>query len=210
MAEVYRESRLVVLSTGNVYPFVDPAQGGASEDTSPDPCGEYAQSCLGRERMFEHFSHNAGGKVLLFRLNYAAELRYGVMVDVATQVFNNEPVDVTMGYANMVWQGYANGVALQSLALADSPPRKLNVTGPETVSIRALAERFGELMGRTPTITGQEAPNALLSDASECHELFGQPEVSVDTLAQWVAHWIVKGGASLGKPTHYETRDGKF
>ncbi len=206
----YRNSRIVAFSSGNIYPFVGTGSGGATEATIPNPVGEYAMSCLGRERMFDYYSHNAGAKVLHYRLNYAAELRYGIVLDVATQVWNGTPINLATGCVNVIWQGYANAVALQSLALADSPPRILNVTGPEQVSIRWMATRLGELLGKKPRFTGEEAPTALLSNATHCHRLFGYPSVSVDTLVEWVAQWLKAEGSTLGKPTHYETRDGKF
>mgnify|MGYP006302289973 CR=1 FL=1 len=167
-------------------------------------------SCLGRERMFDYYANEAKAKVLQFRLNYAVELRYGIVLDVAQQVWNGTPIDVTMGNVNVIWQGYVSSVALQGFELAASPPRVLNVAGPETVSVRWMATRLGELMGKKPKFAGEEAPNALLSNALQCHKLFGYPEVSVDKLIEWVAYWIMAGGATLGKPTHYETRDGKF
>lgn len=208
-ASRYRDARLVAFSSGNIYPFV-PSGRGASESTPPNPVGEYAMSCLGRERMFDYYSHNAGTRVLHYRLNYAAELRYGVPCDIARKVWAGQPVDVSMGHVNFVWQGYANAVALQSLALASSPPRALNVTGPETVSLRWMAEQCGALMGKKPRVVGEEAPTALLSNASECHRLFGYPEVTAGTLIEWVARWTASGGENLDKPTHFETRDGRF
>lgn len=208
-ASRYRKSRIVAFSSGNIYPFM-PIGRGATEDTPPDPVGEYAMSCLGRERMFDYYSHNAGTKVLHYRLNYAVEMRYGIVYDVGSKVSSGTPIDVTMGYVNVVWQGYANAVALQCLALADAPPKILNVAGPETVSIRWMAERFGGLVGKKPKFIGEEAPRALLSNGAQCHKLFGYPQYGIDTIVELVADWIVRGGASLGKPTHYETRDGKF
>lgn len=209
-ARKYAKSRVVAFSSGNIYPFVPIVSGGATETTLPDPVGEYAMSGLGRERMWDYASHHYGTRVLHYRLNYAVELRYGVVLDVATKVWKGESIDVTMGYANCIWQGYANSVALQCLSLAASPPAILNVTGLERISIRELATRMGELLGKKPNIAGTEAPNALLSNATKCHELFGPSEVSVDTLCRWIAHWIKKGGKTLSKPTHFETRDGRF
>jgi len=205
----YQGARIVAFSSGNVYPFT-PVGRGATETTPPEPVGEYAMSCLGRERMFDYYAHNAGTKVLHYRLNYAVELRYGIVHDVGVQVWNGTPIDLTTGYVNVVWQGYANAAALQCFPLADSPPKILNVTGPETVSIRWMAERFGAIMGKQPKFTGEEAATALQNNAAECHRRFGYPQVSVETVIEWVAHWIASGGADLGKPTHYETRDGKF
>ena len=209
-ARRYAASRIVAFSSGNVYPFVPIDSGGAIETTPPAPVGEYAMSGLGRERMWDYASHHYGTRVLHYRLNYAAELRYGVILDVAQKVWNGIPIDVTMGYANCVWQGHANSVALQSFALATSPPAVLNVTGLERISIRELAARMGGQLGKKPIIVGDEAPTALLSNAARCHEQFGPPDVSVDTLCRWVAHWVKSGGDTLAKPTHFETRDGKF
>jgi len=209
-AERYRRARVVAFSSGNIYPFMPLSAHAATEATAPAPVGEYAMSCLGRERMFDYYANEMGTKVLHFRLNYAVELRYGIILDVATSVWNGTPVDVTMGHVNVVWQGYATAVALQCFALASSPPRALNVTGPETVSIRWMANRFGELFGKKPMIAGEEAPTALLSNAAPCHARFGYPNVSVDAILEWVAYWVAGGGATLGKPTHYDTRDGKF
>ncbi len=208
-ANRYRDARIGAFSSGNVYPF-EPIGQGATEATAPGPVGEYAMSCLGRERMFDYYSYKVGTRVLHYRLNYALELRYGIVHDVGSQVWKGTPVDLTTGYVNVVWQGYASAVALQCFALADSPPKVLNVTGPETVSIRWMAERFGELMGKEPEFAGEEAPTALLSNAAQCHKLFGHPQVGIDTVIEWAAHWIMAGGESLGKPTHYEARDGKF
>jgi len=209
-AKRYRDARIVAFSSGNVYPFVPVTSGGATESIAPDPVGEYAMSCLGRERMFDYYAHHAGTKVLHFRLNYAVELRYGVLHDVAAKVWNEQPVDLTVGNANVVWQGYANSVALRALALASVPPHILNVTGPETVSIRNVAERMGQLMDKTPIFIGAESPNALLSNASKCHKHFGNPPINLDILIKWTAHWIMTGGESLNKPTHFEVQDGRF
>jgi nucleoside-diphosphate-sugar epimerase len=209
-ARRFKASRIVAFSSGNIYPFVPVDSGGATETTPPAPVGEYAMTCLGRERIFDHFANEAGARVLHFRLNYAAELRYGVLYDVARRVWNNETIDLRMGYVNVVWQGYVNEVALRCLPLAQTPARILNITGPETLSIRWLAERFGARLNRTPRFQGEEAPTALLSNASACFDLFGRPEVSIETLIDWVAYWVASGGPDLGKPTHFETRDGKF
>lgn len=209
-AQRYRGSRIVSFSSGNIYPFLPVGSGGAVEATPTAPLGEYAMTTLGRERMFDYVANHCGTKVLQFRLNYAAELRYGIVHDVAVKVWSGIPVDVAMGQVNVVWQGYVSAVALQAFALAESPARILNVAGPEIVSVRWLAERLGELMGKQPVIVGEESPNALLNNAAQCHKLFGYPQISVDTLVEWVAYWVATGGASLGKPTHYETRDGKF
>jgi nucleoside-diphosphate-sugar epimerase len=210
IAQRYRQSRIVAFSSGNVYPFTPIVSGGATEATAPAPMGEYAQSVLARERMFEYFSSCHGTPVTLLRLNYAVELRYGVLLDIGTKVFGGRPVDVTMGAVNVMWQGDVNSVALRCLAHCESPPFILNVTGPETLSIRAVARRFGDLFGREPILGGEEFPHALLNNAALCHRMFGYPSVAVDQIIEGTAHWIRTGGATLNKPTHFETRDGKF
>jgi dTDP-4-dehydrorhamnose reductase len=210
VAERFARSRLVVFSTGNVYPLV-PVDGPASrEDDQPAPVGEYAQSCLGRERVVEFVSRERGASSLLFRLNYAVDLRYGTLVDLAWKVFSNEAIDLTVGYFNAIWQGDANSYALRSLELCTSPPAILNVTGPQRISVRETAGWFGSVFGRTPRFEGSEGPVALLSDASRCHAQLGEPEVPLGLLQQWVAHWVQTGGASLNKPTHFEVTDGRF
>ncbi|HEX4947868.1 MAG TPA: NAD-dependent epimerase/dehydratase family protein [Blastocatellia bacterium] len=210
VAERYSQSRVVVFSTGNVYPFVSVASGGAVESDVPDPRGEYANSCLGRERIFEYFSHERGLRCLIFRLNYAVDLRYGVLVDIARKVFAGEPVNLSVGSFNVIWQGDANSYALRSLELCASPPRILNVTGPEIVSTRNTAEFFARRFGRAVSFVGAESDIALLNNASLCHQLLGSPSVSLSELMECVAHWIETGGASLGKPTKFEVTDGKF
>jgi nucleoside-diphosphate-sugar epimerase len=210
IADRYRQSRIVAFSSGNIYPFLPVVSGGATESVPPAPLGEYAQSVLGRERMFEYFSGRNGTPVTLLRLNYAVELRYGVLLDIGNKVFAGQPVDVTMGAANVLWQGDVNSITLRSLAHCQSPPFVLNMTGPETLSVRAVAQRFGELFGQEPVIEGEEAPNALLNNAAACHHLFGYPSVSVDQIIEWTANWIKIGGWTHNKPTHFETRDGKF
>ena len=210
VARTFTGSRVVVFSTGCVYPVVDLQTGGATERTPPEPVGEYSMSCLGRERMFDYFSREAGEKVLLFRLNYSVELRYGVLADVARKVHRGEPVDVTTGYANVLWQGDVCNQALRSLALAASPPRALNVTGPETLSIREVACAFGRLLGKDVTIAGEENGRAYLSSAVEAATLLGNPDVPVGRVIEWTAHWVAAGGEDLGKPTHFETQDGRY
>ena len=210
VSERYPGIPTVVFSTGNVYPFMPVESGGASEDVPPGPIGEYAQSCLGRERTFEFFSRKLGTPAAIFRLNYAVELRYGVLLEIAERVWNGRPVDVRMGYVNVIWQGDANAMALRCLAAAASPPEIFNVTGIETLAVRRLAERFGELLGKRPVIEGTEEPNALLSNVSKAHARLGGRAVELDTILSWVAHWVKSAGVTLGKPTHFETRDGKF
>lgn len=210
VAERYRNSRIVAFSTGNVYPLTPVLHGGPTEDSPVGPVGEYAQSCLGRERMFDHFSRQYGTPVTLLRLNYAVELRYGVLVDIGRKVFARCPVDLRMGHANVIWQGDANSVCLRSFELCASPPALLNLTGPELVSVRWAAKRFGERFGIEPVLENSESETALLSNASRCQRLFGYPTVSVEQMIDWIAEWIAQGGSTLNKPTHFETRDGKF
>jgi nucleoside-diphosphate-sugar epimerase len=210
VAERFRHSRIVAFSTGNVYPLVPLAHGGASESTPPAPVGEYAQSALARERMFEYFSTRYGTPVTLLRLNYAVDLRYGVLADIGRKVFERRAVNLAMGAVNVIWHGDANSVCLRAFSLCASPPAVLNVTGPETLSVRAIARQFGELFGIEPVLEGSEATTALLSDASRCHRIFGYPEIAAGRAIEWVAAWIAAGGASWNKPTHFEVRDGKF
>jgi nucleoside-diphosphate-sugar epimerase len=210
VCEKYRGSRIVAFSSGNVYPFLPVTSGGATERTHPGPVGEYAQSVLARERMFEHFSIANGTPVVLLRLNYAVELRYGVLLDIGTKVFERKPVDLTMGSVNVIWQGDANSVALRSFPLASSPATYLNLTGPETLAVRHIAIRFGEHFGVEPVFIGAESTTALLNNAARCFHLFGYPTVSVDQMIEWTARWIGIGGGTLDKPTHFETRDGRF
>jgi nucleoside-diphosphate-sugar epimerase len=210
VAEHFDRSRLVVFSTGNVYPLV-PVHGPQSgEGDSPAPIGEYAQSCLGRERVVEFVSRERNVRSLLFRLNYAVDLRYGTLVDIARKVYAGEPIDLTVGFFNAIWQGDANSYALRSLELCASPPEILNVTGPERIRVRDTAEWFGAAFGRTPRFVDSEGPVALLSDSTRCRTLLGEPEVPLPRLREWVAHWVQSGGASLNKPTHFEVADGRF
>lgn len=211
VAERYRNARIVALSTGNVYPFVTPDSGGASEDTPPDPVGEYAQSCLGRERIFGYMSQTHGTPMLMVRLNYASDLRYGVLVDLAEQVRSGKPINVAMGYFNTIWQGDANLVLLQAFGLCASPPAVLNLTGPDILSVRAAAADLARLMqAPDPVFEGTENPTALLSNSARCWSLFDGPHISTRTLMEWTAAWSAHGGPTLGKPTHFEVRNGKF
>jgi nucleoside-diphosphate-sugar epimerase len=210
VARRYQQSRIVVFSTGNVYPFVSADTGGAVETDLPAPRGEYAQSCLGRERVFEYFSREYGTPMLIFRLNYAVDLRYGVLVDIARRVYAGAPVDVTVAHFNTIWQGDANSYALRSLELCQSPPRVLNVTGAEIVAVRDAAAFFAQRFGRNVTFQGTESGQALLSNAALCEQLLGPPEVSLTELMEWVAHWIERGGPLLNKPTKFEVADGRF
>ena len=210
VAERYRNSKIVAFSSGNVYPFVPIASGGATEETAPGPVGEYAQSVLARERLFEFFSERYGTRVCLLRLNYAIDLRYGVLLDIGSNVFAGRPVNLSMSHVNAIWQGDANSVCLRSFSLCQSPPAVLNLTGPEVLAVHDIALRFGELLGRPPVFEGQAADTALLNNAGRCHRLFGYPSVTADELIEWTAHWIQTSGPTWNKPTHFDAREGRF
>ena len=209
-AERYRESRIVAFSTGNVYSLTPVERGGSREDDTLGPVGEYAASCLGRERVFEFYAMHHRTRVAIVRLNYAIALRYGVLVDIALKVNRGEPVSVEMGYVNVIWQGDASRIALESLALASSPPLVVNVTGAEILSVREIAEWFGERFGKRARFVGTESADALLSNTSRMRETLAAPEVSLDQMREWVAQWIEEGGSLLGKATKFEARDGRF
>jgi nucleoside-diphosphate-sugar epimerase len=206
----YPESRIMAFSTGNVYPLVPVESGGSVESDEPQPIGEYAMSTLGRERMYEYFSQRNGTPISIVRLNYACELRYGVLVDLARQVYDGKTVDVSMGHVNVIWQGDANAQALCSLVDSASPAFVVNVAGSDVLRIRDVCERFGELLGKSVQFTGTEASDALLNNGTMARSRYGEQQVSSDQLIRWIADWIERGGESLGKPTHFETRDGKF
>jgi hypothetical protein len=210
VAARYAGSRIVFFSTGNVLPMW-PVNGPAPDEAAmPSPIGDYAASCLGRERAFQHAAASRGTRAFGIRLNYAIDLRYGVLHDVAAKVRDGVPVPLAMGHANVIWQGDANAWTLRALARADATCPILNVTGPETVSIRWLARQFGARMGREPVFAGEEAPNALLSNAARAFATFGYPTVPLLTMIDWVAEWVGRGGRALGKPTKFEVRDGRF
>lgn len=210
VARTFTGSRIAAFSTGCVYPVVHINSGGSVETDPANPIGEYAQSCLGRERMFDFFSEKKGERVVHVRLNYAVELRYGVLVDVATKVFTGEAVDVTTGFANGIWQGDACNQVLQSLELATSPASILNVTGPEIFAIREVAHTFGKLFGKEAIVTGQENGYGYLNNARKANALFGNPTVPLGRMIEWIANWIRVGGENIGKPTHFETQNGKY
>lgn len=210
-ADRFRASRIVALSTGNVYGMVPIDRGrGSVEIDSPQPDGEYAMSAVGRERVFEHFSREHGIPTVLVRLNYATELRYGVLVDLAQKVHRGEPISLAMGYFNTIWQRDACDIILRSFEHAASPPLMLNVTGNERLSVRAVCKRLGELLSSQPQFTDAESSSALLSDASLACKLIGKPQTSLDEMLRWIADWIQRGGETWNKPTHFEVRDGKF
>ena len=209
-AERYAESRIVAFSTGNIYPLSSVRGGGSRESDAPSPIGEYAMSCLGRERIFEDAAARRGTRVAIVRLNYAVDLRYGVLVDIASRVLRGERIDLGMGHVNVIWQRDANDWALRCLAHTSAPPFVVNVTGSETLAVRDLAVRFGLLLDRTPIFSGTESSDALLSNASVAHRLFGPPSVPTSMLIEWVAAWVQAGRPLLGKPTHFEERAGAF
>ncbi|MCU0898537.1 MAG: NAD(P)-dependent oxidoreductase [Burkholderiales bacterium] len=211
VAEAFAASRIVAFSTACVYPFVPVASGGATEDlpTTPPP-GEYANSCVGRERMFQYYSRMSGTPGRFIRLSYAIDMRYGVLHDVARKVLARETIDLAMGHVNVIWQGDANEQALRSLAHCTSPTSGLNVSGPSATSIRSLAMAFGQRFGVEPRFAGREAETAWLVNTEEAQRLFGQPAVTLETLIDWTAEWVTSGKPSLGKETHYEVRDGNY
>lgn len=210
VADHFKESNIVAFSTGCVYPLVAVESGGSLETDPPTPLGEYAQSCLGRERMFEYGSKKHQTKVCLIRLNYSVELRYGVLLDIATKVKSREPIDLSMGYFNVIWQGDVNDVVLRSLEICNSPAKILNITGEEILSVREVALEFGKLFNISPEFVGVEALTALLNNAGHAFQLFGHPKVKSQQIIKWIADWISEGREILGKPTHYEVRDGKY
>jgi nucleoside-diphosphate-sugar epimerase len=210
VAQAFPGSRIVAFSTGCVYPFVPVDGRGADETLAPDPPGEYAQSCVGRERMFEYFSRKFATPGRLFRLNYAIDMRYGVLHDIATRIVQNKPIDVSLGHVNFIWQGDAAAQALRCLAYCDTPTSPINVSGAEILSVRDLATELGARLGRDPVIVGTEAPTAWLSDTTQAVKLFGLPVVDTRQLIAWTADWVARAMPSLGKPTKYEVRDGRY
>ena len=209
-AQRFKSSRIVAFSTGNVYPLLPNGSGGATESTPLNPVGDYAASCEIRERVFTVAAKAWGTHVAVMRLNYAVDLRYGVLTDIALKVQRGEPVDVTMGHVNVIWQGDANSAAIELLPLATNPPLVMNVSGSETLSVRALAERLGQRLGKTPLFTGNEAPDALLTNTTRWRSLLHPTVTGIETLLDWVAEWVREGRPLLGKPTHFETRTGAF
>ena len=211
VAEVFKASRIVAFSTGCVYPFVPVESGGATEDVLPiPPPGDYATSCVGRERMFEYFSAEHGTPGRLFRLNYSIDMRYGVLHDIGRKVRDSETIDLTMGHANVIWQGDANSVALRCLAYTTTPTTPINVTGPETIEVAKVAAEFGKLLGKTPKFSGKPAPTGWINNAARMVKEFGTPSVALPQMITWTADWLARDMATLNKPTHYEVRDGTY
>ena len=210
VSEKYRNSRIAVFSTGNVYGLSPVGLGGSLERDALHPVGEYAMSCLGRERIFEHFSRANQIPMCILRLNYATELRYGVLVDIAQRVYAGESVPLAMGHLNAIWQADASAMSLQSLCHASTPPRVINIAGPELLSVRRLAEEFGQRFKKPVRMDGVESGDALLSNAQKAFQLFGYPGIGVGQMMTWIADWVERGQKGLAKPTHFENRDGNF
>lgn len=210
VAEKFSNSNIVVFSSGNVYPLVDVKKAGSTERDRPNPVGEYAQSCLGRERVFTYFSRKNNTPILIFRLNYAIDMKYGVLSEIARQVYSEQPVDLSMGHVNVIWQGDANEYALRSLRHCSKDPTILNVTGPETVSVRWLAEEFARKFAKEVNFINEEAPTALLNNAGKAHQLFGYPKIPLQQMIDWTVEWLQHDGDMLDKPTHFQERQGAF
>lgn len=210
VADKFKKSNIVVFSSGNIYPIVPLSYGGCVETDRPGPVGEYTMSCLARERAFEYAANTYGTKIFIYRLNFAVDLRYGVLYDMANNIINGKPISLTTPCLNAIWQGSANEIAIRGLLHAASPVCKMNVTGPETVSIRKAASELGQYLGKEPVFEGEEGNDAYLNDASAAMEIFGYPQVSIKTLIRWQAEWLLDGGRGLGKPTHFEERKGSY
>jgi len=210
VAQKYKSSRIVAFSTGNVYHLTPVSMGGADESFTPQPYGEYAQSCLGRERLFQYYSSKNNTPVLIYRLNYANDVSYGVLLEIARSVKEKRPVDLSMGHVNVIWQGDANEIALRALHHCEVPAKILNVTGPETISVRWLAKQFGEALGEAPQFVNQEQETALLNNAAESFRLFGYPKVPLQKMIELIVGWMQEGGKTMNKPTHFQERAGQF
>jgi nucleoside-diphosphate-sugar epimerase len=210
VCQKFRQSRIVAFSSGNIYGLSPVSAGGSKETDLLHPEGDYAMSVLGRERILEHFSRTLDIPISIIRLNYAVEMRYGVLHDIAIKVLNNHPIDLTMSHANVIWQGDANATSIASFDRAASPPFILNVTGPQILSVRAIAEQFAQLFSKKPIFTGHETPTALLNNAQKSHHLYGHPPIPIDQIIHWTADWLTRNQPTHNKPTHFETRDGKF
>lgn len=210
VAEKFQKSNIVVFSSGNIYPIVPLSGGGCSEEDKVGPIGEYTMSCLARERAFEYAANHYGTKIFMYRLNFAVDLRYGVLYDMADRIMKGEPISIATPVLNCIWQGSANEIAIRGLLHAESPAKIMNVTGPETVSIQKAAKMLGKILGKEPIFEGEPGNDAYLNDSAEAMETFGYPAVSIRTLIRWQAEWILDGGRALGKPTHFEERKGSY
>ncbi len=210
VVQKFKQSRIVAFSTGCVYPLVDVSSGGSVEDDRAEPIGEYAQSCLGRERIFEYGSLANNTPIALIRLFYSVEMRYGLLVDIGLNVYNELPIDLTMGYVNVIWQGDANSMILQSLQYCESPAKPINISGQEILSVRETAEKFGKLMNKKVNFIGKEAETALLGNGKLSYGLMGEPKTHANKIIEWTSNWIQSENVVLGKPTHYEVRDGNY
>ena len=208
--ERYPHSKMVALSSGNVYPLT-PVQGPGARETDPlEPLGEYSNSCVARERIFDYYSSRNGTPIALIRLFYALDLRYGVLFDIAKRVFTGEPIDLATGYFNCIWQGDANEMIIRALSLVGSPPYALNLTSPARFSVRQVAQEFSHLMGKYAILEGVETDSALLGNTEKLTAILGEPGTPWDWAMRWTADWVMMGGSSLSKPTHFETRNGKY
>ena len=210
IADKFKESNIVVFSSGNIYPLSYVGKGGVTEEVPTSPIGEYAQTCLGRERVFEHFANKNNTPILFFRLNYANDVTYGILLEIAKSVYESKEIDLTMGNVNVIWQGDANEIAIRSLLHCSVPSKILNVTGPETISVRWLAEEFGKLFDIAPVFINSEKSDALLSNAAECFKLFGYPKVTLMQMTELIGTWLKEGGKTIDKPTHFQEREGNF
>ncbi len=210
VAQKFKNSRIVVFSTGNVYPLTPVSMGGADEVLTPQPVGEYAQSCLGRERLFQYYSLKNNTPILIYRLNYANDVTYGVLLEIARSVKEKRALDLSMGHVNVIWQGDANEMALRALRYCSVPSKVLNIAGPETISVRWLAKEFGKLLGETPQFMNHEQDTALLSNAAESYKLFGYPKMSLKKMMELIVDWLNEGGKIINKPTHFQERTGQF
>ena len=210
VVQKFKKSSFVVFSSGNIYPIVPLSSGGCTEVSRPGPVGEYTMSCLARERAFEYGANHFGSRVFIYRLNFAVDLRYGVLYDMAEKIQKGVPISITTPCLNCIWQGSANEIALRGLLHAASPVKVMNVTGPETLSVVKAAKMLGEILGKEPVFEGEAGFDAYLNDSAEAMETFGYPSVSINTLIRWQAEWIMDGGRALGKPTHFEERKGSY
>jgi len=210
VAEKFQKSNLVVFSSGNVYPLSPVVNGGMTEDMPASPIGEYAQSCLGRERIFEYFSRKNNTPMFIYRLNYANDVTYGVLLEIAKSVKEEREIDLSMGDVNVIWQGDANEIAIRALLHCSIPPKVVNVTGPETISVRWIANEFGKQLNKTPKFIGSESSDALLSNAAECFKIFSYPNVSLKQMIELIGSWVEEGGKTINKPTHFQERKGEF